>query len=85
MQADGYLAALRESDENTEVVAVALKEGLRRFIARIARRAIVITSRRNPRQKVQFVALSLGCVGLRTQIREARDKLFVDFSFVGRA
>jgi hypothetical protein len=31
MQADGYLVALRESDDNTEVVAVALKEGPRRF------------------------------------------------------
>src|SRR5271169_6025558 len=44
MQADGYLAALRESDENTEVVAVALKEGPRRIIARIARRGIVLAS-----------------------------------------
>ena len=79
MQADGYLAALRESDENTEVVAVALKEGPRRFIARIARRGIVLASRRNLHQKVQFVALSLGCVGLRARIREARDKLFVGF------
>src|SRR5580692_7396943 len=45
MQADGYLVALRESGENTEVVAVALKEGPRRFIARIARCGIVLASR----------------------------------------
>jgi hypothetical protein len=79
MRADGYLAALRESDEHTEVVAVALKEGPTRFIARITCRGVVLASRRNPHQKVKFMALPLGCVGLPTRIGEARVKLFVGF------
>ena len=79
MQADSYLAALRESDENTEVVAVALKGGPRRIIARIARRCEILASRRNLHQKVQFMALPLGRVWLRTRIGKACDKLFVGF------
>ena len=79
MQADAYLAALQESDENTEVGAVALKGGSVRIIARIARRCAILASQRNLHQKAQFVALSLECVGLPARIRKARDKLFVGF------